>query len=88
MEIQNIYGIDMVALWGYCDFFHYLFFHLGRLSEIKSLLSRLDLESVIHVSIISWLDYCNFLLTVIKQVMLSTSPPIYFRVNFLWLCVG
>ncbi len=43
------------------------FFHLRRLSKIKSLLSVKQFEQIIHLFVISHLDYCNSLYYGISQ---------------------
>ncbi len=46
-------------------------FHLRRIAKLKIVLSKTDLEKVIHAFITSCLDYCNVLYSGVCQSSLS-----------------
>ncbi len=48
-------------------------FHLISISKLKSILSVIDLEKVVHAFVSSRLDYCNALCLCVSQVSLSLS---------------
>jgi len=47
------------------------FYHLRNISKLRALLSKVDLEMIIHAFISSRLDYCNSLFTCLNKSSLS-----------------
>lgn len=47
------------------------FYHLRNISKITVMLSKSDLELIIHAFISSRLDFCNFLLTCFSKSALN-----------------